>query len=384
MELATALKGQTVRNSVREVGINPNYWYPIGWADQLKPGEVMPAKVWQQAIAVYRDTAGQIHALEDACPHKGVELHRGKVQGTTLACRYHGWEFNGSGECINIPYLPKGQKLPCAQARSYPIQEKYNLIWVFPGDPELADTCNPPEISEFDRPDLLMVPVTGYFKAHFSICNENSMDVFHGFLHENLQGWFDPILIKLRETEGAVCADYRVSYKGRMAQLLGLTDRASEVTTRTVSVEYRYPHYYSSLEGVSSLYLMRLPVGPSESRSFAYFFLRLPLPTWILQPLKPILSTFIQRFVFMKFLSQDVEMMESEQQIYLGNRKRRYVEINPAIIAVQRLIVRQYEQFVQKSSQSQDVKNGNSEELVSFSKVVASGQTELTSESSIG
>jgi renierapurpurin 18,18'-hydroxylase len=45
--------------------------------------------------------------------------------------------------------------------------------------------------------------------------------------------------------------------------------------------------------------------------------------------------------------------MESEQQTYLKNPGRRYVEINPAIIALQRLIVRQYEQFVQQSSQSQ-------------------------------
>ena len=39
-----------------------------------------------------------------------------------------------------------------------------------------------------------MVPITAHFKAHFSICNENTMDVFHGFLHQELQGWFDPIL----------------------------------------------------------------------------------------------------------------------------------------------------------------------------------------------
>jgi hypothetical protein len=53
----------------------------------------------------------------------------------------------------------------------------------------------------------------------------------------------------------------------------------------------------------------------------------------------------------MPFLEQDVEMMESEQRTYQANPKRRYVEINPAILALQRLIVRQYEQFMQQSSQ---------------------------------
>ncbi len=351
MELATTLTSQTVHNAVREVGINPNYWYPVGWASQLKAGEVLPVVIWQQAIALFRDTNGQVHALEDACPHKGVALHKGKVQGCHLACAYHGWEFNGGGECVNIPYLPKEQKLPRAQARSYPVQEKYSLIWVFPGDPALAAICQPLEMPEFDNPDWLMVTVTARMKAHFSICNENSMDVFHGFLHQNLQGWFNPVLKSLRETEGSVCAEYDVSYKGRMAKFLGLSDRAEEVTTRRISVRYNYPHYSTGLEGVSSLHLMRLPVGPTESRSFAIFFLKIRLPKWLRKPIEPIMQKLLRNFVFMRFLAQDIEMMESEQRTYLANPQRRYVEINPAIIAIERLIIRQYEQFMQQSSQ---------------------------------
>lgn len=350
MELATTLTSQTVQNAVREVGINPNYWYPVALASQLKAGKIMPVVIWQLAIAVYRDETGQIHALEDACPHKGVALHKGKVQGCHLTCAYHGWEFNGSGDCVGIPYLPQGQKLPRAQARSYPVQEKYNLIWIFPGDPTLAATQEPPQMPEFDHPEYLMVPLAARMQAHFSICNENSMDVFHGYLHQNLQGWFNPLLKSLRETEASVCAEYDVSYKGRMAKFLGLSDKADQVTTRRISVKYKYPHYETDLEGVSSLYLMRLPIGPTESRSFALFFLKVRLPKWLLKRLEPILQKLLRHF-FMRFLVQDIEMMESEQQTYLANQERRYVEINPAIIAVERLIIRQYEQFMQKSSQ---------------------------------
>ncbi len=377
MELATTLTSQTVQNAVREVGINPNYWYPVGWANQLKPGEIMPVVIWQQAIAVYRDANGMIHALEDACPHKGVALHKGKVQGCHLTCGYHGWEFNGSGECVNVPYLPQEQKLPRAQARSYPVQEKYNLIWIFPGDPALAATRQPPDMPEFDNPDWLMVPVTARMQAHFSICNENSMDVFHGFLHQNLQGWFNPVLKSLRETEASVCAEYEVSYKGRMAKFLGLSDRAAEVTTRTTSVQYRYPHYYTYLEGISTLYLMRLPVGPTQSRSFTMFFLNIRLPKWLRKRIEPLLQTLLNRFVFMRFLNQDIEMIESEQQTYLANPQRRYVEINPAIIAVERLIIRQYEQFMQKSSQLHNSRNR-------LSEAIASGQAQATKDNPIG
>jgi len=345
MELATTLKTQSVRTGIRETGINANYWYPVGWSYYLKPRQVMPVKVWNQEIAIYRDVNGQIHALEDYCPHKGVALHLGKVMGENLACRYHGWEFNDEGQCVNIPYFPKEQKLPCAQARKIPSQEKYGLLWVFPGDPALAEQHSPPEVKEYGESGWLDVKVTAKFDAHFSICNENSMDVFHGFLHENLQGWFDPVLLKLRETEDAVMADYQVSYKGLMPKLLGLTERADEVTTRIASVNYRYPHYYSTLEDISALYLMRLPVSPVESRSFALFFFRLPVPNWVLNPLKPTVRFILSRFVLDRFLAQDIQMMESEQRHYLVDPQRRYVEVNPAIIALQRLIMRQFEKY---------------------------------------
>jgi phenylpropionate dioxygenase-like ring-hydroxylating dioxygenase large terminal subunit len=394
MELATTLTSQTVQNAVREAGINPNYWYPVSWANKLKPGDIMPVMIWQQAIALYRDTNGQIHALEDACPHKGVALHKGKVQDCHLTCPYHGWEFDGSGKCVNIPYLPKGQKLPRAQARSYPIQEKYNLIWIFPGDPTLATTCQPPEIPEFEHPDYLMVPVTAQMKAHFSICNENSMDVFHGYLHQNLQGWFNPTLKSLRETESSVSADYEVSYKGRMAKFLGLSDRADQVMTRTSTIEYKYPHYQAGLEGISCLYLMRLPIGPTESQSFTIFFLKIRLPKWLLKRLEPLLQVILGQFVFMRFLVQDIEMMESEQQTYLKNPQQRYVEINPAIIAVERLIIRQYQQFMQQSSHlrtnqqtdsqaSPDVSEAVSQELAAATPAMTPGKTDPTKENSL-
>jgi phenylpropionate dioxygenase-like ring-hydroxylating dioxygenase large terminal subunit len=381
MELATTLKSQTVQNAVREVGINPNYWYPVAWGSQIKPGDIMPVVIWQQAIAVYRDETGQIHALEDACPHKGIALHKGKVQGCHLTCAYHGWEFNGNGECVGIPYLPEGQKLPRAQARRYPVQEKYNLIWVFPGDPTLAASQELPHVPEFDHPDYLMIPLAAHMQSHFSICNENAMDVFHGFLHQNLQGWFNPVLKSLRETEASVCAEYDVSYKGRMAKFLGLSDKADQVTTRRISINYNYPHYATSLEGISSVYLMRLPIGLRESRSFAFFFLKVRLPKWLLKRLEPILQKVLRDFVFMRFLSQDIEMMESEQQTYLANPQRRYVEINPAIIALERLIIRQYEQFMQKSSQLRN----NQQSLVSgaLSSVNVPSQTESTPNNSL-
>ncbi|MEM8807837.1 MAG: aromatic ring-hydroxylating dioxygenase subunit alpha [Cyanobacteria bacterium P01_G01_bin.38] len=355
MESAPVLQGQPIERRVREVGINPNYWYPALWGHQLKPGQIVPVTVWQTTVALYRDQTGQPHALENACPHKGVELHKGEVHDQNLVCPYHGWAFNGEGRCVSIPYFPPEQKLPCAKARSYAVQEKYGLIWLFPGAANLAHQQPLPEVAEYGNPDWFMVRIPGRFQSHFSICNENAMDVFHGFLHKQLQGWFDPILLNLKQTDSSVQADYQVSYQGVLTKVLGLAQKGDPnggVSTRTVSINYQYPHYHSTLEGVSSLYLMRQPVGPALTQSFSMLFLKLPLPSWLLQGyIGNLLEKLVLHQVFFKFLHQDVDMMESEQRNYLANPDRDYVEVNPAIIALQRVTVRQYETFVQQSAQ---------------------------------
>lgn len=345
MELKTNLTEQTVQNRVREVGINPNHWYAVGWSSQLKAKRTLAITIWLQSIVLYRDENHQVYALENACPHRGVALDKGEVNGCHLICPYHGWEISEKGQCVNIPYFEADQKLPHAEIHSYPVCEKYSLIWLFPGDPKLADTVSLPEIPEYDDPNFLMIPTGGEFNAHFSICNENTMDVFHGYLHRNLQGWFNPKLMNLERTDRSVRADYKVSYQGWLAKFLNLSNETSQVTTRTVSVQYDYPHYHNTLEGVSSLYLMRLPVNHTQSYSFSLLFLKNPLPQLFSRTLKSVLQVTIRRFVFQKFLQQDIEMINSEQQNYIANPKRRYVEVNPAITALQRVTVEQYDQY---------------------------------------
>ena len=348
MDATVTLKSQVIQNKVREVGINEDRWYPVAWTHQLKAESIIPVTIWQQSIVIYRDSQGEVYALENACPHKGIELHLGEVQGDHITCPYHGWEFDSTGQCVNIPYFSDQQKLPRACARSYPAVDRYGIVWVFPGNPEQAAAEKVPEIPEYSNPDCLAIPITGVFKAHFSICNENTMDVFHGFLHKNLQGWFDPVLLKLEDGENFVKANYRVSYKGILSRFLGIGSDNRGISSRIVSVHYQYPHYHSTLEGVSSLYLLRLPVGPHETRSFSLLFLpNIRIPRWFLRVAKPVLVPLVLHFLFMPFLKQDIGMMESEQRTFSKNPKRQYVEVNPAIIALQRVMVRQYEMFRQ-------------------------------------
>jgi len=376
MELKTDLTEQQVQNRVREVGINPNYWYAVAWSEHLKPKQTLGITIWSQPIVLYRDEQHQVFALDNACPHRGVALDKGEVYGCHLICPYHGWEISEKGQCVNIPYFDANQKLPKASVQAYPICERYGLIWLFPGDPNLADTVSLPEMPEYDDPDFLMIPVGAKFDAHFSICNENTMDVFHGYLHRNLQGWFNPKLLKLEQTENSVKADYQVSYKGWLSKFLNLNQENTNVTTRTISVQYQYPHYCNTLEGISSLYLMRLPATPTRSYSFSLLFVKVRLPRLLRMSrlFQSVLQVIIRRFSFRRFLNQDIEMIESEQQNYSLNPQRRYVEVNPAITALQRVTVKQYQNYLNQKQPN----NGKHQEIANNKLTLVSQQSANT------
>ncbi|MBD2103703.1 Rieske 2Fe-2S domain-containing protein [Leptolyngbya sp. FACHB-261] len=349
MELETIFESQVARNPARKASVNPNYWYPVARSQDLKLGKILSARFWKQPLAVFRDQNGQIHAVDDICPHKGVSLHKGTVKGCHLVCPYHGWEYDGaSGHCTAIPYLPEGQKLPRASVRSYPVQERYGLAWIFPGDPALAEQKALIDIPQYGDEDWLDVVLNFRFWAHFSICNENTMDMFHGHLHSNYQAWYGTKLLKLEETSDTVQAHYQVFYNNWLAPLLGLSKWGDKVSSQQVTIQYLYPHICSVVGDVSRVYMLRIPVSDVESHSFSLFFTKVRVPG-ILKPLKPLIRYLIRRFVLTKFLLQDLDMNENEQSTYQTNPERRYVEINPAVLAMQRVIVRQAEQASEQS-----------------------------------
>lgn len=343
IDTTIALRGQEIQNLVREVGMNPNYWYPVAWSNQLKIKQTQAVVIWQQSFVLYRDTQGLVHALDNVCPHAGVELHHGEVNGNCLTCPYHGWKFDSTGKCVEIPYFPKTQKLPRAQVQHYPTQEKYGLVWLFPGDLTLCDRPLP-DIPEYGDANWLMVPVTVHFHTHFSLCLENTMDVFHSYVHRRRQNWFNSKLSSLRETEDSVCAEYQISFQSWLSVWLGLSDRHDQITQRTASYHYQYPYYRNTLDDLAVQYPFGLPIHPNETKSFSLLFLKLPLPKGLVNLLRPVLVPIIRRFVIAPFQNEDIFVMESAQRTYETNSQQRMVEVNPAILALQRVIVRQFQQ----------------------------------------
>ncbi len=113
-----------------------NAWYVAAW-DHEVGRSLTPVRMLDQALVLYRTQAGSVAALEDACPHRKLPLSMGRLQGDQVECGYHGLTFDATGTCTRVPGAERIPHRACV--RSYPVEERYGLVWVWMGDPTLAD-----------------------------------------------------------------------------------------------------------------------------------------------------------------------------------------------------------------------------------------------------
>ena len=111
-----------------------NFWYPIARAEEVVDDKPLRVELLGMPFVAFRDTAGAVHVLADTCVHRGGSLSAGWVRDGKAICPYHGWEYDGGGKCTKIPSLVG--KTPPARAKvdSYPVQEKYGIVFAFLGD----------------------------------------------------------------------------------------------------------------------------------------------------------------------------------------------------------------------------------------------------------
>ena len=128
-----------------------NCWYVAGWSDNYK-NELKPQKILGENIVLYRQQDGQAVALEDACPHRKLPLSLGQLNDDKVICGYHGLTFDGSGSCVAAPTQQKN--IPKrAVVKSYPVIDRYRLLWIWMGDPDKANPNDIFNIENFDNPD---------------------------------------------------------------------------------------------------------------------------------------------------------------------------------------------------------------------------------------
>lgn len=126
-----------------------NAWYPAEWERSIGDSPVA-ATLLGERIALFRMADGSYGALHDACPHRKLPLSMGRVVGDTIECGYHGMVFDCSGACMKAP--TNGTVPPGTAVRSYPVQARCGLLWVWMGDPALADPATIFEVRHWGDP----------------------------------------------------------------------------------------------------------------------------------------------------------------------------------------------------------------------------------------
>src|SRR2546423_820577 len=147
---ATLTARRNLRQAACSVGLDPSYWYPVEFDSALGPEEVIGAKFQKISVALYRDRDGEVRALEDRCAHRHVKLSRGFVEGCNLRCFYHGWTYAPDGRLCKLEHELFGKPFPSVKLRTFPVQIRYGLIWVFFGDVALSKQRHVPEIPELE------------------------------------------------------------------------------------------------------------------------------------------------------------------------------------------------------------------------------------------
>ena len=181
-----------------------NFWYVACTSTELNDKPVGRI-ICNEPVVIYRQGNGQPAILKNVCPHRQAPLSMGVVQGDTLQCAYHGMAFNPMGRCVNIPsqdVIP-----PKSHIRSYPAQERYGLVWIFPGKPELAAQTSLPE-RPWRESSQWNTEVIQYFavKAAAHLMNDNLLDLSHvAFLHASSIGFdarrleIDPLQVEVTD-----------------------------------------------------------------------------------------------------------------------------------------------------------------------------------------
>jgi phenylpropionate dioxygenase-like ring-hydroxylating dioxygenase large terminal subunit len=160
-------------------------WIAVSYSDAVKD-EPVQVTVLGERVVLFNTSSG-VKALKDMCIHRGTTLSAGTVKDDCIVCPYHGWNYNGDGQCTKIPQLKKRQAIPAkAKAVSYACMEKYGLIWVNLGN-NLPEEPRFPLMDDETTNKLLLGPfdVYGTYPRYI----ESGLDTAHfAFVHAGSLG----------------------------------------------------------------------------------------------------------------------------------------------------------------------------------------------------
>ncbi len=123
-------------------GFARNQWYIAAWAAELGAAP-LARTILGEEVVLYRGASGRAAAVASVCPHRWMPLAGAQVEGEAIVCPYHGARFEADGQCSRAPSQERVP--PSFRLKAYPLVERGPVLWIWPGEPELADTALLPD-----------------------------------------------------------------------------------------------------------------------------------------------------------------------------------------------------------------------------------------------
>jgi phenylpropionate dioxygenase-like ring-hydroxylating dioxygenase large terminal subunit len=300
------------------------FWYRALPSEKVKTGRLHKAMLLEIPLVIGRDRNGRAFALRDACPHRGMPLSCGRLDGDEVECSYHGWKFDApTGQCRLIPSLTSDQNLKVDRiyAGNYACEEGNSFIWVFIPDPGPAGAGFTPRDDPAgvapQVPTLTRKFKTAYLSADLPCTVDHGiiglMDPAHGpFVH---QAWWWRTRHSIHEKQkdfepipnGFRMSAHTPSSNSAPYKLLRLCADADSITT---TIDFVLPnlrletiragkYWFSSLTTVTPIRREHCRIDVVACWNIFGWF-----------PFGPSLL----KFVFAKFVEQDRRTMEMQSE----------------------------------------------------------------------
>ena len=300
-------------------------WYPITPMSYLDPSVPTPITLLGKKLVIWRDKQQKWVAMDDTCPHKLAQLSKGSInKNGNLMCRHHGWCFDGTGKCTNIPMLSDEKALQTAcnsergRVTTYPTQVLQGLLWIWADNSPTAFKDSTSKQPALMFPDKLDSSGVDWFMSEvpvgYTVSVESSFDPSHAqFLHEGIAGFSPERAVPMEQNEVFVEmsaeAGFTLKHSGYniFNKDMNATRKFTPPCSNTTIYEYS--------NGKSALFqLYFVPTKPGYCKQIVKFIIDSPPPkrNFWLELLPKYLQTGLKHSSSYKLSNQDLSMMHSQ------------------------------------------------------------------------
>lgn len=259
-------------------------WYAACRGDDLRDGPIART-IFDVPVVLFRDGAGRAGALLDRCAHRNAPLSLGRVdEAGHLACPYHGWRFDGTGACREVPGLLERDTAAGRSVPAFAAREQDGFVWIW-ARADAEPIGAPMRIPRIDDPDYFVVIREYDVECTMHAALENALDVPHtAFLHRGrFRGGAPSELEAVRR---------RLPGGGLEVEYLGERRRPGDAKPRLdrPPVEHWDRFFLPSVAQVEyrdgershlCATILHTPVSDLLTRAYFVQCIRLPLPKWL-------------------------------------------------------------------------------------------------------